>query len=346
MASVFPSRYSADRHDYSRESYWEGIPFLFLTGNSNYYRNKILRFFQILSGQFMGLIYITLNLKRMSHAYFYCPRFIDTLPLLLYLKIWGKKIIVDQTELFSSLATPRIHRLEEKLIAKYSDVLLVISNKLKEHFETSYNPKSLYRFPVMVDFKRFDRSREPEKFMLGYLGSFDKKDGVREILYALSELIEQYPKMRLKLIGFNQYKEQYINLITELGLNDHVIMTGKVSYESIPMELLECETLIINRTSDPFSTYGYPIKLAEYFASERTVLISDIPGYAEDLEDGNQVYKYTPDSVSALVECVTRRYRNSGESDAVAKRGREYAEHYFDAETNGLLLKNIISDLR
>ena len=348
FASVFPSVFSEDRHEYTRSSSWEGIKFIYLSGDSRYYKFKLLRLAQIVFGQIMAMVYAVFNYRNIDIAYFYSPKLIDTLIPMLFMKAIGKTIVIDHTELFSSLGSGvRLHRWEETRIAKNADLLLLISDKLYSYFQSRYPNTNIYKFPIMVDLDRFqDLQNEETKYLVGYIGSYAEKDGVEMMISAVKVLRKEFPELRLKLMGFNPNKKQLDEYITEMEMDNHVIRTGKLSYSGIPYELNECDTLIINRTSDEFSTYGFPIKLGEYFAAEKTVLISDIGGYADSFQNGRELYKYESNSEEALIDAIRNRYAHMQESEAVAIRGRHYAEDHFDVRKNSLLLKNLIRDLK
>ena len=101
----------------------------------------------------------------------------------------------------------------------------------------------------------------------------------------------------------------------------------------------------MNRNDSKFAAFGYPIKLGEYFACKRTVVMSNGNGFSEDFEDGNQVYKFEVNSATSLANTIRQRYRNSGEADAVASRGYDYAKDFFDSRKLGGYLVNILNTL-
>jgi glycosyltransferase involved in cell wall biosynthesis len=133
--------------------------------------------------------------------------------------------------------------------------------------------------------------------------------------------------------------------VASRNLADHVEVTGTVTFQDIPCLLKECDTLIMNRDSSAFSSFGYPIKLGEYFACSKPVLMSNGGGFSDDFEDGNQVFKYTVDSAESLSNTMLYRYDNAEESDAVAKRGYLFAKDHFDSRTIGPLVAKIFKEI-
>jgi hypothetical protein len=73
--------------------------------------------------------------------------------------------------------------------------------------------------------------------------------------------------------------------------------------------------------------------------------MSNGEGFALEFEDKNEVYKYEVDDVVSLAETIIYRYAHIGESDAVAKRGHQFALAHFDANRKGQFLTNVLNDL-
>ena len=304
----------------------------------------MLRIIQIAIGHINSLGFILLNSKKYDVLYFYNPRLTDTLLAFKLATLLGRKSVVDQTELFSSKKGLKRHKWEELSVAKDSTILFVISKKLESHFANLGTVK-MYLLPIMVNFERFAIERKEQTYLLGYIGSFAAKDGINTLLEAINISKKKLPKIKLRLIGYHPNNEIIERSIKKLGIEDNVEITGTVAYSEIPWLLKECDTLIMNRDASEFASFGYPIKLGEYFACRKTVLMSNTKGFSEDFEDGNQVYKYEVNDASSLANAISLRYKNQGEADAVAIRGYGYAKDFFDSKKLGEYMVNILNTI-
>jgi glycosyltransferase involved in cell wall biosynthesis len=342
FVSVMPNRFS-QHLSYKQPKEWEGFKIRFCCISRKYPPFFILRLLQIASGHIGIISFILFKSHKYDSLYFYNPRWTDTLPSLVLCSWLGRNTVVDQTELFSLGKNKKIHLSEERLVSKHATRILAISKNIQKYFQNFRKDKVEF-FPIRVDFERFDVLRVEQKYLMGYIGSFAAKDGVDLLLDALEILRSRLPRIRLRLIGHNPKLNELAAEIKSRGLEDYVELTGTVSYNDIPWLLHECDTLIMNRDSSQFSSFGYPIKLGEYFACTKPVLMSDGGGFSEDFEDRNQVYKYKVGSAKHMVDKIMYRYNNIGESDAVAKRGYAFAMDHFDSKKVGSFLVSVIEE--
>ncbi len=340
--STYPYRFSKKLFS-KQPKKWNNFPIKFFSITRIYPTFFIFRILQLALAHVVTLLWTLCCAHRYDALYYYNPRWTDTLLSLKINALLGRKCIVDQTELFSTGANPKWHKTEEITIAKSATHLLAISTKIQKHFQT-LRKQNTHLFPILINTSRYENERKEQKYLMGYIGSFAAKDGVGLLLEATSQLLKKYPKLMLRLIGHNPEMDKLMEQIKNMGLEQSVEVTGTVTYKEIPWLLNECDTLLMNRDDSVFSSYGYPIKLGEYFACKKPVIMSNGPGFSEDFEHRNQVYKYQVGNAESLAEAIHYRYQNIGESDAVAKRGYDYALDYFDSTKKVAYLAHILNE--
>ncbi len=343
--SIFPSRYSSTKSE-PQISSWEGLLVKYLSIGTTYFSNKFLRVLQIISGHIHLLFFLLRNHKKYDAYYFYMPLITDTLWAVFLMSIFGKTIIVDQTELFSSRASKFkwIHKFEEEVCAKAADGLVVISKNLQEHYLNCYNTKS-YVLPIFVDLKRFTTPCNAEPGVIGYVGSFRPKDGLEYVLNEFSKAVKSLGDLKLRLFGYAYNLDELKSKISNLGLNEKVQLTGKLDYDDIPSALKSCDSLIMNRTHEEFSTFGYPWKLGEYLASNRLILMSDSGGFSEDFIDKKHLLKYKGQKDSSLSEVINYRYSKGFDESTVLNNAYEFVLKNFDQTQNVSNFKDFINQL-
>ena len=343
FCSVYPYRFSKDISR-KQPNIWNNFRVLYFSIGRKYPSLMLFRVIQMAFAQITILWWSFFLAGKYDAIYYYNPRWTDALLSLCINSMLGRKTVVDQTELFSSGVNDKWHKTEERIIAKQASLLFLISKKLHSHYK-KMRSHNIYQFPIMVDIKRFSLEAKEIPFTMGYIGSFASKDGVDLLLQAVKKVSETLPQIKLRLVGHNPNPKILQNDLRVLNLQNIVEITGTVSYKEVSRLLLECDTLLMNRDHSNFASYGYPIKLGEYFACKKPVLMSNGEGFSQDFEHCNQVYKYDVDSVESLVDVILYRYNHMSESNALAKRGYQYAIDHFDYTKRSLFLANMLNKL-
>jgi glycosyltransferase involved in cell wall biosynthesis len=341
--SIFPSRYSSSL-SFEQKKEWNGSVVRYMSIGTRYFKNRLARSIQIISGHINLFVFLIIQMRRFDVFYVYSPLLTDNLWAVIILRSFGKNVVVDQTELFSSNKSnfQRVHKFEESVISKYSNILVVISEKLRDHYESSYQ-KSSVLIPIFVDLDRFKNTFEPTTKVLGYIGSFGPKDGVEVIIDGFNKA--KVEGLSLKLMGFCPNEDELKSYGKSLGLEDAVHFTGGLAYDEIPNELASCDTLIMNKVNNSYASYGYPWKLGEYFASERVVLMSETDGFANDFKDTVEVLKYQADNSDALASALERRYKYPELASNCISNAKTYAIDHFTSSESIVQLDTAIREL-
>ncbi len=312
---------------------WEDIPFKNLILAKDYYKSKMHKVFYFFFVKLLSAIWLVKHRKDFDIVYFHLPSIYNSFHLFMLCKLLGIKTIVDQTEVQSFSGNKlrrKIHLIEEKLVAKYSNHIIAISNLGYKYFN-SLSVQSISRLATVVDLERFSPFLRTDKtHTIGYIGSYYDKDGIDTIIKGFEIAIESNPKLTLKLIGAPSNPEKTNSLITNSRAFSNIHVVGKVTYEDIPAHLNECDALIMNRTKSNFAQAGYPIKLGEYFATGRTVLMSDSGGFSNDFTHLNEAIIYNAESSQAFAEAICWRYENYEQASKIGLNGLYYAQKHFD----------------
>lgn len=302
---------------------------IYFTDDFRYRNNRIARYYQLIHGILNSLMYI-FKLKKGEYVYFYNPTFFSSIYALILARIRGVKIVVDQTEIYSLDRYRFLNKLAEYISARMANIILAISTNIDQHFK-NLGAKQILRFPIMVEVERFNIDIKPYKQLIGYIGSFGPKDGIDLMLRGFKHAQIKIPNLKLRLIGCNLEFPHLKKLIIKLDLEKSIELTGKVDYEDIPRLLMECDTFIMNRTSSKFASFGYPIKLGEYLACNRPILMSNGEGFSEDYEHLIEAIKYEIDDLQSLSEAILWRFNNNEKAIFIANNGYNYSRQNLDS---------------
>lgn len=145
-------------------------------------------------------------------------------------------------------------------------------------------------------------------FIIGYVGrlhtlSMDK--GLDTLIAAL----RQVEGASLALVGgpddmAAELRQQWIGL----GLDEsRFLCAGHVPPERVPLYLSTFDVCAMPHPwTEHFAYHTSPIKLFEYMASRRAIVASDLPGWADVVQDGESALLVPPGDAEALAAAITR----------------------------------------
>jgi len=270
-----------------------GVPVI--TGHGMRYFLRAIKF--ILGGRY-NVMYIN-NTPR-SH-----------LPLLLAAKFFRMKIICH---LRDTIRFTRAERLLLGVPQKYA----VLSHAAKEHYVREGLPVD--RLEVVydsIDLSHFSQPADVENSKTAVVvGSLSRRKGQDNCLRALQKVLAKQPDARLIMIGEGEVRNELEKLASDLGVEHSVSMPGHC--ENVHEQLRSVGFGILSSRRE-----GFPNSVMEYMAAGLPVLVSDLPGIRELVEDDVSGFIHPIDGVSSLAEHWIKLLESSEMRERMGKRGRE-----------------------
>lgn len=124
------------------------------------------------------------------------------------------------------------------------------------------------------------------------------------------------------------YEEDISRIKSEITVPDNVTFTGFVSPSEIPVYQTSADVLVATVAADPDEDYFSPLKLFEYMAAGKPIVVSRKPEFEEVLTDGKTAMFVEPGSVGRLAEAVDGLLSNPGRRTELGQQAREDAEQY------------------
>jgi len=103
---------------------------------------------------------------------------------------------------------------------------------------------------------------------LFYAGNLDAYQNFSLILESLSEVVVHYPQCFLEVVT-NSSPTHFLELVERMGLRERVHFTQTTSFRVMRELLADCDLALCPRVSP----YGFPIKLLNYLAAGKPVII-------------------------------------------------------------------------
>ena len=161
------------------------------------------------------------------------------------------------------------------------------------------------------------------KFIVFYHGIFSANRGLKETIRSVKLLRINYPELILFLLGTGPVVVELRSIIKVEGLQNNVIIHDPVDHKNIPKFIGMSDVCIVPLPDNPFWRYQCPIKLLEYLAMEKCVILTDIPAHRMIIGTEKCAIFISSAEPSVIAASIGFAYHNSGKLDKWGKTGRE-----------------------
>ena len=210
----------------------------------------------------------------------------------------------------------RLSRFLETRVLRAADAVTTICAGLREEIVSRGvaesrvslipNAVELSRFggPVTVDPALRSRLRGDAPAVLGFIGSFSAYEGLEDLVAAMPRLLAAIPGIKLVLVGGGEVEAALARQVTDLGLNDHVLMTGRVPHDEVTSYYEILDVMVYPRRAMRLTELTTPLKPLEAMARQRVVVATDIGGHRELVRHERTGLLYPPGDVDGLIAAV------------------------------------------
>ncbi len=189
------------------------------------------------------------------------------------------------------------------------------------------------RFGEQVDGSRVRKQLgippPPEGHMVLFVGRLVPHKGVEFLLEAVHNML---PSATVVVAGEGPHRRTLQLSARALGIEHRVVFAGGVPHEELPAFYRAADVLVLPSISrlEAFGLVGL-----EAMASERPVVLSDIPGVREVIEDGKEGLLAPPAEPERLAEKVNSLLEDPAMREEMGKRGRERVLRMFTWDVVG-----------
>jgi len=242
---------------------------------------------------------------------------------------------------------------------KLFDGMIIMTKRLMEYYGSFARINApMIHVPMTVDTTRFDSfscryvDKSDEQF-IGYCGAFDSvnnKDGIDILIKAFKKISDEFPSMKLYIIGgaIDRDKRavtQLEKLTVDLGLGGRVVFLGKIHRDKIPELLSRATVLALARPNSIQAESGFPTKLGEYLMTGRPVVVTAVGEILNYLTDRETAFIAKPDSVDSFAEKLEEVLSDLNHAKKVGHAGREVALHHFNYKVQASRIEKYLLEL-
>ncbi len=213
--------------------------------------------------------------------------------------------------------------------------------------------KKVYVIPNGVDINRFNPSLNGEEILdkyqltgkniITFIGSYREWHGIDLLIRAIPNILTKYPNTKVMIIGSGPEQNKIEDRITELNLNNDVIILGAIPYQDIP-ECIACATICVAPfqpdmlgTTQQFGFYFSPLKLFEYMACGKPIITTAVGEICNLLEDKKDAILISPDE-NNVAQAVITLLGDQSMRERLGRAAREKVARYtWENTTKGVL---------
>jgi len=248
----------------------------------------------------------------------------------------------------------------ETLCMQGADRIVTLAEVMKEEIAgRGIDPDRIWIIPNAVDVEHFtprarndalarDLGLPGDRTVLGYISSLSGYEGVDTLLRGIAVLLQRGVAVSGLVVGDGPELEPLRRLAGELGITEHVRITGRVPHDQILEYYSLIDVFVVPRKNLRVCRLVTPLKPFEAMAMQRALLVSNVTALEEIAAPGERGLSFVaedPESLAAQAEVFVRDPELRNQMGAAARdwvtRERTWtrnAERYRD------LYENLLSE--
>ncbi|VUT28001.1 MAG: putative glycosyl transferase [Candidatus Syntrophoarchaeum sp. GoM_oil] len=208
----------------------------------------------------------------------------------------------------------------ELFFSKFVDCIIAVSDSVAERFKE--RAKDIYiipnvPLPTIVNLDNIGKDNEVVQ-MSGGLQSFH---GVNENIVAISKVKNEYPDIKLKIIG--NVLVDIDSMVKNYHLENNIIFTGYLPYKEMYKEISRGKIGFLTLKSDYYNIYiGLPNKLFDYMLCGLPVVASNFPEISKVIKEADCGILVDPTNVDEIADAVIYLIEHPEEAERMGENGR------------------------
>jgi glycosyltransferase involved in cell wall biosynthesis len=171
-----------------------------------------------------------------------------------------------------------------------------------------------------------------DKFVVFYHGVFAPSRGLIETINAIKILRRKHPNIVFFLLGTGPIVAMLKLLIRRNALEDNVIISNPVNQLEVPNFVGMCDVSILPLPDHPYWRYQSPLKLLEYLAMEKVVILTDLPAHRAVIGKAKCGIYTSSIKPKEIAEAIEYAYSNKENLEEWGRIGREIVIERFTWE--------------
>lgn len=260
------------------------------------------------------------------------------LPVVYEVRAFWEDAAVDHGTTAEGSLRYRLTRwLETRALRRAQHVFTICEGLRRDIAERGIPHDKVTVIPNAVDIHAFEAGKPPDSRLqrqlgldgctvVGFIGSFYAYEGLDLLLEALPRLLEQHPDVRLLLVGGGAQEVALKAQTQRLGLQAHVVFTGRVPHGEVSRYYDLIDVLAYPRHSMRLTELVTPLKPLEAMAQGRLLVASDVGGHRELIRHGETGWLFAAGRAQALSQAVADLLGRREQWPELRAAGRRFVE--------------------
>ncbi len=218
---------------------------------------------------------------------------------------------------------------------KNADLVVAINEGLREYaVRMGARPERTLVLKAGIDPEQYnpgmDGGQVREEYGIGredtvllFMGWLYHFSGLKEVATELSRMENGH--IKLLIVGDGDAFSNLQMMVTELGVYDRVILTGRQPYPRMPEFIASADVCLLPSHTNDVMRSNVPIKMYEYMAMEKPVISTRLPGVAQEFGKNNGVV-YVDDPEGVITKAM--ELIDKGRLKETGRKARAFVARY------------------
>jgi glycosyltransferase involved in cell wall biosynthesis len=204
---------------------------------------------------------------------------------------------------------------------------------LEEILKLGFTREALH-CPVGIDIDKFSPEKQDpdlrekygikDQFLL-FVGGLIERKGVLTLIRAMSRVRDVFPSVKLLMVGSGNKEGEVKQLIRDLNLDDHIVLTGSIPNHELPSYFATADVFVLPSLSE-----GFPLVVMEALSSGTITVVSDLPVFRTMKSEGNFLTLVEKNNPVPLSDSLIELLKDKDSMKNTRTNARNYAVANFD----------------
>jgi len=183
-----------------------------------------------------------------------------------------------------------------------------------------------------------------DSFVIMYHGALAENRGLMETIQAMAIVTKKHPDIQLFILGSGLAHQKLVALTKQLKLTGCISFHEPVNYQKIPDFISQADMGIIPLPDEPCWRVSSPLKLLEYLAMAKPVIVSPIEAHTAILSQCPAALFLKSTRPEDIAEGIVRAYQLRPRLTELGSIGRKFVIENFTWDKQAMKLQEVMQN--